>query len=78
MADTSLTNLLKSHAHEMVKSHTVYDLTLRATVTYTAITNAPDGAPCLKTQYAYDGASSRITDRKESQGVWDSDWDVLT
>jgi len=73
---TTKTEQLKTHAHELVKQYFVYDISLRCTDMYTASYDAANGAPCLRTQYSYDGSSSRIVKRKETNSTWDSTWDM--
>jgi len=43
---------------------------------YTAPTGATDTTPCSKTQYVYDGATTKVVKMKESISAWDSDWDI--
>jgi hypothetical protein len=43
---------------------------------YEARANAADGDPCLKTEYQYDGATTRIQKMHESEDEWDATWDV--
>jgi len=71
-----LTALLKTHAKEMVKEYIAYDGSNRMEYLYTAIANASDGDPCLRTQYAYDGVSTRIVKRQETESTWNSSWDI--
>ena len=73
---TTKTEQLKSHAHELVKQYFEYDVSLRCTAMYTAGSDQVDGGPCMKTEYEYDGSSSRIAKRKESNSTWDDTWDI--
>jgi hypothetical protein len=73
---TSKTALLTTHKNEHIKVYIEYDGLDRQEYTYTAATDAADGAPCLRTQYVYDGTSGRVIKMKESEATWDSDWDV--
>lgn len=74
--DPSATDFVESHAREAIKQYIVYDGSGRMTETYTALTNAKDGDQCMKTQYAYDGATTRVIQMKESLTTWDSSWDI--
>ncbi len=67
---------LLTEAHEMVKQYVVYDGSGRMTDVYVAHTDAADGTPCSRTQYEYDGTSSRVTKRKELDATWDTTWDI--
>lgn len=68
----------KSHMGELVKQYSVFEVAApyRLTDTYTAYTDAPNNAPCVHTEYDYDGTSTRITKMKESVGTWNSSWDI--
>lgn len=70
------TDFVLPHAKEAVKMYIVYDGSNRMVETYTAIYDAVDGQQCLKTEYAYDGASTRITKMQESLSNWDESWDI--
>jgi hypothetical protein len=61
---------LKSHIKEGMKMYITYDISARMEYVYEAPTDAVDGAPCLVTQYAYVGATTRVEKMKESQGTW--------
>lgn len=76
MAELNKTNLIKSGEKELIKSYIVYDGSSRMEIVYEAPSEAVNGAPCLKTQYEYDGATTRITKMKESVVTWDSSWDI--
>ena len=76
MADTSKTAQLTTLKHELSKSYIQYDVSDRMEIAYEAAAATGHGEPCLKTEYAYDGGSSRIIKRKESVSTWDSSWDI--
>jgi len=77
MTPDTKTEMLKSHAHELVKTYSTYDANNRIEYFYTVIDSAPDGHPCLVTRYSYDGISSRVTYAKEYYGLWDSSWETF-
>lgn len=70
------TDMIGPHGKEAVKQYVVFDVSFRMVATYVALTDAVHGAVCLKTEYAYDGNSSRIIKMKESLATWDSAWDI--
>lgn len=72
----SKTDLLTSQKHGLVKSYIEYDGFNRMSKIYTGGTDIAHGTPCTLTEYVYDGASVRITKRKESKATWDSAWDI--
>mgnify|MGYP006921347254 CR=1 FL=1 len=76
MATSSKTNVLKTGTHELVKSYIEYDGTERMTTVYEAPASALNGAVALKTEYVYDGVSTRIIKMKESESQWNSTWDI--
>jgi hypothetical protein len=67
---------LITNLREPVKQYIVYDVSNRPVIIYEARANALNDEPCFKTEYAYDGATSRILKRKESNATWDSAWDL--
>jgi dTDP-4-amino-4,6-dideoxygalactose transaminase len=73
---TTKTELLKAQAHELVKSHTTYDVSSRPSAIYVAQADAANGASCIVTTYTYDSTSSRVVGRKEAYSTWDSSWDI--
>jgi hypothetical protein len=73
MADTAH---LKTNRNELVKQYIVYDGNGRMTDVYEARNDAEDGTPCLRTQYTYDGASSRIEKRLETLDTWLAAYDI--
>lgn len=73
MADTGH---LKTNLHELVKQYVIYDGSGRMTDVYEARADAVQATPCLRTQYTYDGVSSRVEKRKESAAAWDITWDM--
>ncbi len=69
--------LLKSHAGELVKQFIELDGQGRPSKVYTAYTNAIHGGPCEVTEYIYqDPLSTVIKARKEGYSTWDSAWDA--
>lgn len=68
---------IKTTYSEFTKTFSVYDPTSFLLVTiYEAPTHAINNAPCTRSDYVYDGASTRILKTKESSANWDSTWDV--
>jgi hypothetical protein len=67
---------VKTHSSECIKQYIEYDGSDRMEYVYEARANAQDGEKCLKTQYVYDGATTRITKMKETETTWDSSWDI--
>ena len=61
---------LTTGGHEYIKSYITYDASSRMEYVYEARANAEDGDPCLRTQYVYDGVSTRITKMKETESTW--------
>lgn len=74
--DSKADQILNTLKNEVVKVHHVYDGSNRLIERYEALANASDGAPCLKTTYTYDGASTRVVGMKEAQSTWSSVWDI--
>jgi hypothetical protein len=72
IADSILTSL----KNEVVKVFKVYDGSDRLIEQYEALANAPDQAPCLKTEYTYIGATTKVEKMKESRGVWLAAYDI--
>lgn len=71
------TELLKTHAGELVKQYVEFDGQSRQSKVYTAYTNAADGAPCEVTEYIYTGpATTVVKARKEGYATWDATWDA--
>lgn len=62
--------ILKTTRFNGLKQYIAYDGTNRMEYVYEAGTEAIDGAPCIRTQYVYDGASNRIIKMKETVSVW--------
>ncbi len=70
------TELLKSHASELVKQHTVLDAQGRPQLIFTTYIGATNGAPCLVTEYVYASVSSSIViGRQERTYKWKAAWD---
>lgn len=68
--DVKVKEFLSAIRNEAVKMYRTYDGSNRPEFQYEAITHAGDGAPCMVTQYVYDGASSRVIKMKETIGTW--------
>jgi len=66
---------LKTGTHEFIKSYLEYD-TGRMVTVYEARANAVNGDYCLKTEYVYDGISTRVIKMKETPATWNSAWDI--
>ena len=75
MANTTR-DFITSNMAEGVKQHFAYDASNRLEYTYEAPTSWGDGKPCLRTQYTYDGTSSRITGMAETLSIWQATWDL--
>jgi hypothetical protein len=75
-SDTLGDQILNTLKGEVVKVHHVYDGSDRLIERYEAVANAVHGAKCLRTDYTYDGASTRVVGMKESVSTWDSAWDI--
>ncbi len=76
MTDLNNSNHIKTGRNDLLKQYIEYDGSSRMEYVYEARTAAKHGEACMKTQYVYDGASSRISKMKETTSTWDSDWDV--
>lgn len=68
---------LKSVKYEAMKLYRVYDGQNRLVTQYDASSNAKNGDACLRTDYAYDGTTTRIQKLKESMAAWSSAWDLV-
>lgn len=75
-SDTDLDELLRTLEKEGVKIKCLYDGSNRLEFRYEAVANAVDGAPCLKTQFTYVGATTDVDQMQESIDVWDETWDI--
>jgi hypothetical protein len=64
------TTFLTTGKNEYIKTFIEYDALSRMEYIYEAHADARDGAPCLVTQYAYDGTSQRVVKTKEYHGTW--------
>lgn len=72
----NVSGYVKTHSLENIKQYLTYDGSSRMEYVYEARANAAHGDPCLKTQYAYDGVSTRIIKMKETEATWDSSYDI--
>lgn len=75
-SDSNADQVLSSLKAEVVKAHHVYDGSDRLQTRYEALANTVNGGPSLKTDYTYDGASTRVVGMKESLSTWNSAWDI--
>ena len=73
---TTKTEMLKTVRKELMKQYIVYDGSSRMTDVYEGPNDMYHGAPCIHTQYGYDGPSTRIYKMRESYATWDSTWDL--
>lgn len=70
------TELLKTHANEQVKQHTILDAQGRPKFIFTTYIGAEGGAPCLVTEYVYASPTSSIViGRQERVYKWKAAWD---
>jgi pyruvate carboxylase len=69
-------DFLLSVGHGAMKVFRVFDGTNRLVTQYEAGTDAAAGDDCLRTDYGYDGATTRILKLKESIAQWDASWDL--
>lgn len=76
MTVKNTTSLLLTEANEFVKSFTEYDGSDRVSKVYMAREGAAQGDPCTVTEYTYVGATTRVEKMKETQGVWQSSYDI--
>ena len=69
-------DLLKSHANEPVKVHTVLDSQGRPKFIFTTYVGAQEGDPCMVDEYVYASpTSTQIIDRQERVYLWKAAWD---
>lgn len=61
---------------ELIKQYITYDSSNRMEYVYEARSDAITGTPCLLTQYAYSGVTTRVTKMKESASTWSSSYDI--
>lgn len=74
---STATELLKSHEKEQVKQHTVLDGQGRPVFIFSTYIGAPEGAPCLVTEYVYASPTSSIViGRQERTYKWKAAWDA--
>jgi len=69
-SDTQADELLRTLSKEVVKVFKIYDGSDRLITQYEAVANADDNAVCLKTEYTYIGATTKVEKMKESLSVW--------
>lgn len=71
------TELLKSHSHEQVKQHIVFDAQSRPFLIFTTYIGALDGDPCMVDEYVYASpTSTQIISRQERVYQWKAAWDA--
>lgn len=70
------TGMIKTAQRELVKQYVTYDGSNRTQYIYEVRADADHGCPCMRTEYEYDGTTSRVVKRKESLATWDSSWDI--
>lgn len=75
-SDTQGDQILGSLSKEIVKVKKVYDGSDRLIEQYEALANTVANGPCLKTEYTYVGATTRVDKMKESVGVWLAAYDI--
>lgn len=69
-------DMLRNVKYEPMKIYRVFDANNRLATQYECFTSTLNGGDCLRTDYAYDGTSNRITKLKESMTVWSSAWEL--
>lgn len=69
-------DFIGTHLHEAIKYYATYDASNRLEYTYVAQVETVNGGQCMKTQYVYDGTSTRVVKMKESKTTWNSAWDI--
>lgn len=72
----SVREFLTTIRQEPVKMIRVYDAGNRLITQYEAVTHAQDGDPCMRTDYTYDGSSSRVLKLKETVDTWLAAYDI--
>lgn len=69
-------DLMKSHEHEPVKQHIVFDSQSRPKLIFTTYVGAQDGDPCTCDEYVYlNPSSTQIQSRQERHYKWKAAWD---
>lgn len=69
-------DMLKALKLEALKEYREYDGSFRVIAVYQANTDADNNDLCLKTEFVYDGTSSRVIKKKESLVPWQSSWNI--
>lgn len=68
--------LLKTHAHEQVKQHIVFDAQTRPKYIFTTYIGAEEGDPCMCDEYVYlNATSTQVISRQERVYKWKAAWD---
>lgn len=71
------TELLKSHANEQVKQHTVLDTQGRPKFVFTTYIGAQEGDPCMCDEYVYaNPTTTQIINRQERVYKWKAIWET--
>lgn len=68
--DSRVRDFLLAIRNEPVKMYKAYDGSNRVQYQYEAVTHAEDGDPCMRTEYVYDGSSTRVVKMKETIDTW--------
>ena len=76
VSDSKGDQILNSLKNEIVKVFKVYDGSDRLIEQYEALANTVANGPCLKTDYTYVGATTRVEKMKESIGVWLASYEI--
>jgi len=74
--ESNPSQLVSSHFKEAIKSYSTFDGSLRLENIYVAHVDTEAGEACMRTQYTYDGTSTRVEKTKESLAAWDAAWDI--
>lgn len=72
----STTNFITTLRQEVLKSHSVYDVSDRLIELYEAVVWADQGEECLLTKYEYVGVKTIVENTREFKATWDSSWDI--
>lgn len=70
MSEIKVSDFLKSIKSEPLKLYRVFDGLNRVQYQYETITHMENNGPCMRTEYVYDGTSSRVVKMKETIDTW--------
>lgn len=70
LADQKVRDFITAIRNEPLKMYRAYDVSNRVQYQYEAVTHAKDGDPCMRTEYVYDGISTRVLKMKEIIDTW--------